>query len=189
MSTSRTLKRAWFPVGHFIGTTAEFLLQACVWPRWVILCWYCCQSLWAPSLSPSSFPLTLLHQKGYLALVWGPVLKSCVQETRASQKKDVDGWALGVVVCSLSCPPGVGVFSVSLSVLTAQLSFLQPSVQPVQTKAISICVHCEQFWSLSLGVGLPVLVWWPGVDLPDFSSTAWWCWPFPSSGTLGGATG
>lgn len=90
--------------------------------------------------------------------MWGPVLKSCVQETRASQKKDVDGWALGVVVCSLSCPPGVGVFSVSLSVLTAQLSFLQPSVQPVQTKAISICVHCEQFWSLSLGVGLPVLV-------------------------------
>lgn len=49
-------------------------------------------------------------------------------------------------------------FSVSLSVLTAQLSFLQPSMQPVQTKAISICVHCEQFWSLSLGVGLPVLV-------------------------------
>lgn len=60
--------------GPLVGTTVGFLLQACVWPRWVILCWYCCllcQSLWAPSLPPWSFPLTLLHQEGFLAPAWG----------------------------------------------------------------------------------------------------------------------
>lgn len=128
MSTSRTLKRAWFPVGHFIGTTAEFLLQACVWPRWVILCWYCCQSLWAPSLSPSSFPLTLLHQKRVL----GPCVGSCAQVMcigNTSISEEGCRW-LGIGCCTLfsflstrcGCVFSVTVCTNSSALLSAAIS-------------------------------------------------------------------
>lgn len=114
--------------------------------------------------APLKLPLNPLASGRVLGPCMGPLVKSCVQETGTSQKNEVDGWALGVLLCSLSCQPGVGVFSVSLSVLTAQLSFLQPSMQPVPKKAISICVHCERFWSISWcwSSCLSLMTWrWP----------------------------
>lgn len=85
--------------GPLFGTAAELLLRARIWPQWVILCWYCCVGLQAPSLPLWSFPFAPLQGK-ILGLWVGPPVKSGVQETCTSQKNIVEGWASGVLLCS-----------------------------------------------------------------------------------------
>lgn len=101
-----------------------------------------------PSLL-ETLPSTLMGQQGSLAHGVGALpIKSPVWETGTSRQ---DAVALGhwVLYSVLSCQSAMGVFSVSVSIRQAPPSCQQPSMQPVQTQAISIHMPCEWFCCFS----------------------------------------
>lgn len=113
--------------------------------------------------APLKLPISPLCEEGYLSPCVGPLTESRVLETCTSQKSTVDGGHWVFTLFSFLSTSCWCVFSVTVCTET-QPSFLQPSMQPVQTKAISIRVHCEWFWCIS----------WCWSSCPSLTT---WRWP------------
>lgn len=111
----------------------------------------------ASSPAPLTLPVSPLARKGTDPSSGASRRVTCTRSRHISEEYS-GRWALGVYsVLSTSC---WCVFSLPVCAPT-QLSFLQPSTRPVQTKAISIRVRCERFWHISwCWSSCPLLTTW-----------------------------
>ena len=148
MSPSCTLKEALFPVGHFLGLWLGCCYNTCLCPATVgdiVLILSSARSKPVGAFpAPLKHPLSPLARKGMWPLRRASHKVTCTGNRHISKE---DSRRLDIGCCTLfsflstscRCVFGVTVCIKSSALLSAAV------MQPVQTKAISICVYHERF--------------------------------------------